>query len=113
MKEAYSVSRDNIAFETLTDLTAIAGIAGEWNALLAQSQCNLAFSSAQWFIASCRANPDVQPNVLVARRAKAIVAILPLVLIDDHAVATFPPDLSDYNDIVAGRDDLPAMTSLI
>src|SRR5215467_6078613 len=103
-----------VAYEVLTDVRAVEGIVREWNSLLDTSGCNLAFSSAQWFIASCRTDPDVQPKVIIARRAGAIIAILPLVLSDDDAVATFAPCESDYNDIVAAPDeDLSAITGLL
>ena len=99
------------SYEVLTQLDAIKLIAPEWNRLLAESSCNLAFSSAQWFIANCDVNPNVQPHVLIARRDGILAAVLPLVLNGD--VATFPDDESDYNDMVTARDDTAAMTDLL
>jgi CelD/BcsL family acetyltransferase involved in cellulose biosynthesis len=99
------------SYEVLTELDAVELIASEWNALLARSSCNLAFSSAQWFIANCRLNQNVAPRVLTARRDDALVGILPLVLAG--TVAKFSDDESDYNDMVAARDDTAAMTGLL
>src|SRR5712692_9071312 len=39
------------SYEVLTKLDAVKRIASEWNVLLARSNCNFGFSSAQWFIA--------------------------------------------------------------
>ena len=102
-----------ISYEVLTELSAITAIATEWDALLARSCCNPVFSSAQWFIARCRLSQSVRPHVMVARREDALVAILPLVLIEAGTVATFPDDEGDYHDIVTARDDVPAMTGLL
>ena len=104
---------NGIGYDVLTEVPAIEAISREWNALLATSGCNLAFSSAQWFIASCRTNPHTQPQVIVARRGGAIVAILPLVLTGEDAVATFAPCESDYNDIVAAPEDSAAIAGLL
>src|SRR6267143_2016795 len=102
-----------IEYEVLTELDAITSIATEWNALLARSGCNLAFSSAQWFLASCRLDRAVRPYVVVARSGDALVGILPLVLSNSGTVATFPEGESDYNDIVTERDYISAMTCLL
>lgn len=99
------------SYEVLTELSAVELIASEWNTLLAQSSCNLAFSSAQWFIANCRLNPNVEPHVLNARRDDALVGILPLVR--KGTVATFPDDESDYNDMINARDDTATMIGLL
>ena len=99
------------SYEVLTELSAVELIASEWNSLLAKSSCNLAFSSAQWFIANCRLNPNVEPHVIIARRDDALVGILPLVR--EGTVATFPDDESDYNDMVTVRDDTATMTGLL
>src|SRR5215831_10363340 len=112
MREGYQYT-NGLSYEILTDVPAIQAIAKEWNALLARSGCNLAFSSAQWFIASCRTNQDAQPQVIIARRGEAIAAILPLVINGQDAVARFAPSESDYNDIVAAPEDLAAVTGLL
>lgn len=102
-----------VDYEVLTEVVAITAIASEWNALLARSDCNLAFSSAQWFIASCRLDQDVRPYVIVARRGDVLVGIFPLVLRNAGIVAAFPDEQSDYNDIVTERNDLAATTGLL
>ena len=99
-----------ISYEVLTELPAITSMAGDWNALLARSDCNLAFGSAQWFIANCRVQ-NVQPYTIVARRSGALAGILPLVL--NETIATFPEDESDYNDLVVARGDTSAMVGLL
>ena len=103
----------NISYAVLTELPAIARLMPEWNALLARSGCNLAFSSAQWFIASCLHNEEARPFVLVAARGHALIGILPLVVVNEGTVATFGASLSDYNDLVAEPDDVPALTGLL
>lgn len=113
MREKDLPDDSDITYEVLTELSEVTAIAPEWNALLARSGCNLAFSSAQWFIASCRINEDVRPFVVVAHRGDAIAAILPLALIDAGTVVTFAADESDYNDLVAASDDVPAMAGLL
>lgn len=104
-------------YEVLTELGGITAIATEWNALLARSDCNQAFSSAQWFIASCRLDQDVRPWVTVAHRGETLVGILPLVLGNAGGnagtVAAFPDGQGDYNDIVTARNDVDAMTGLL
>jgi len=71
-----------LAIQVLTDLPEIARLSDEWDALLARSICNRAFSSAQWFVASCSANPSFQPYVIIARKGAVLAGILPLVLIE-------------------------------
>lgn len=102
-----------IDYEVLTELGAINAIATEWNALLARSGCNRAFSSAQWFIASHQLDQDVRPYVIVAYRGDTLVGILPLVLSNAGTVATFPDAESDYNDLLTARNDVDAMTGLL
>jgi CelD/BcsL family acetyltransferase involved in cellulose biosynthesis len=102
-----------LAFSVLTEVSEIARLAEEWNALLARSVCNRAFSSAQWFIASCSANPSFQPYVIIARKRVSLVGILPLVLIEEGALATFPSYLTDYSDAIVARDDFAVVASLL
>jgi CelD/BcsL family acetyltransferase involved in cellulose biosynthesis len=112
MREGYP-NRNGISYEVLTEIPLIEAIAEEWNGLLAGSSCNQAFSSAQWFIASCRIHQGAQPHVIVARRGEAIAAIFPLVIRDELAACTFAQCESDYNDIVAAPEDLPAITGVL
>lgn len=102
-----------LAFQVLTDVSEIARLAEEWNALLGRSVCNRAFSSAQWFIASCSANPSFQPYAIIARKGAALAGILPLVLIEEGALATFPSYLTDYSDAIVARDDLTVVAGLL
>jgi CelD/BcsL family acetyltransferase involved in cellulose biosynthesis len=111
MLSAETLITTETSYEVLTELNAVEFIASEWNVLLAKSSCNLAFSSAQWFIANCRLDRNVEPHVLIARRDDALVGILPLVR--KGTVATFPDDESDYNDMITARDDTATMIGLL
>ena len=102
-----------LAIQALTDLSEILRLSGEWDPLLARSVCNRAFSSAQWFVASCSANPSFQPHVIIARKGAALAGILPLVLIDEGTLATFPSYLTDYSDAIVARDDFAVVASLL
>ena len=102
-----------LAFQVLTDVSEIARLAGEWHALLARSGCNRAFSSPQWFLGSCAANPSFQPYVIIARKGAVVAGILPLVLIEAGALATFPSYLTDYSDAVVARDAFAVVAGLL
>jgi CelD/BcsL family acetyltransferase involved in cellulose biosynthesis len=107
---ADSPANINLTYDVLSDVPSVVGMAAEWNALLAQSRCNRAFSSAQWFLANCRVQ-DSAPHVFVARRNGAIAGILPLVL--NKGAAGFPDDESDYNDLIAASNDTAAIKGLL
>ncbi len=113
MQARASIKSESLALQVLTDLSEIAHLSGEWNMLLARSICNRAFSSAQWFIASCSANPSFQPHVIIARRGAALAGILPLVLIEEGTLATFPSYLTDYSDAIVARDDFTVVAGLL
>ena len=102
-----------LAFQALTDVSEIARLSDEWDALLARSVCNRAFSSAQWFIASCSANPSFRPYAIIARKGTELAGILPLVLIEEGTLATFPSYLTDYSDAIVARDDFAVVTGLL
>jgi CelD/BcsL family acetyltransferase involved in cellulose biosynthesis len=102
-----------LAFQVLTDVSEIARLSDEWDALLARSVCNRAFSSAQWFVASCSANSSFQPYAIIARKGAGLAGILPLVLIEEGRVATFPSYLTDYSDAIVARDDLAVVAGLL
>jgi CelD/BcsL family acetyltransferase involved in cellulose biosynthesis len=112
MQARASFESGPLAISVLTDLSEIAGLSGEWNTLLARSSCNRAFSSPQWFIASCAANPSIQPYVIIARQGAELAGILPLVLTEE-GVATFPSYLTDYSDAIVARDDFAVVASLL
>ena len=101
-----------LAISVLTEVSEIARLSGEWNALLTRSACNRAFSSAEWFIASCAVNPAFQPYAIIARKGAELAGILPLVLIEGM-LATFPSYLTDYSDAIVARDDFAVVASLL
>jgi CelD/BcsL family acetyltransferase involved in cellulose biosynthesis len=103
----------SLAFQVLTDLSEIARLSDEWEALLARSICNRPFSSSPWFVASCSANPSFQPYVIIARKRAELAGILPLVLIEEGALATFPSYLTDYSDAIVARDDFAVVAGLL
>lgn len=113
MQAKSHLDSDSLTFEVLTELADIAALASEWDSLLERSNCNRAFSSSKWFIATCRHNSSLQPNVVIARRGTALAGILPLVVTEKAQVATFPNYLSDYSDAVAAQDDSAVVKGLL
>jgi len=107
------VSHSPITYRTFTDLSAIAEIARAWDALLSASYCNRAFSSPEWFIATCRFHPLMGPRVITAWRGAALAGILPLVQIEDGQVAAFPNHFCDYSDMIVAPGDAAVMTGLL
>ena len=103
----------SLHFHVLTELPEIAALTSEWESLLARSTCNHGFSSAHWFIASCRYNPSLQPYVIVARRGETLAGILPLVLDQNSKEAIFSNYLTDYNDAIAAANDLQTTAALL
>ena len=103
----------SLRFQVLTELPEIVALTPEWDSLLERSECNRAFSSACWFIASCRHIPSLNPYVVVARRGTALTGILPLVLTERGEVATFPNYLTDYSDAIAAAGDASAIAGLL
>ncbi len=91
-------------FRVLTTMSDIESITDAWNALLADSICNRAFSSAAWYLAACRHNPSISPHVIVASSGNELLAVLPLALMDGGATVSFPIRFSDYNDIVVSPE---------
>jgi CelD/BcsL family acetyltransferase involved in cellulose biosynthesis len=113
MQARASFKSQSLAISVLTEVSEIAGLSGEWNALLARSVCNRAFSSAEWFVASCSANPSFQPYAIIARKGAQLAGVLPLVLIEDGTLATFPSYLTDYSDALVARDDFAVVADLL
>lgn len=111
MRESNLRQTGDVTYDVLTELAAVTAIAQEWNTLLDRSDCNRAFSSAQWFIATCRVHPQMTPHVILARRQGEVVGILPLVSVDSRA--EFPSYLSDYNDLIVAREDSSVAVALI
>lgn len=100
-------------YQVLCTLPAVAAISAEWDSLLDQTPCNRAFSCSKWFLASCRLERSLRPYVIIARRGAALAGVFPLVLNNDREVATFASELSDYNDIIARRDDDSVLSGLL
>jgi len=101
------------AFELVTELSRLEALSVEWGALLERSICNRAFGSPRWLLAWCRLEPAWTPHVLVARRGGALAGVLPLVRSGEGGAASFPGELSDYNDAVAARGDLAVSAGLM
>jgi CelD/BcsL family acetyltransferase involved in cellulose biosynthesis len=102
-----------LTYEVLDNLADVEAVAAEWDALLDRSLCNRAFSSAAWYLAACRHNPEVIPNVVLARRGPQLLGVLPLALAEGRKTAVFPIRFSDYNDIVAAPNDLDVAANLL
>ena len=113
MQDETSFNPDSLTFRILTELPDIIALAPEWDCLLELSNCNRAFSSSEWFIATCRHNSTLQPYVIIARRNNSLAGVLPLVLTDEAQVAAFPNYLTDYSDAIASLDDSAAVTGLL
>ena len=113
MQARASFESGPLAISVLTDVSEIARLAGEWNTLLTRSVCNRAFGSAEWFLASCAANPSFQPYAIIARKGAELAGILPLVLIEEGALATFPSYLTDYSDAIVAHDDFAVVAGLL
>jgi len=102
-----------LTYQVLDTLPGIEAISAEWDLLLDQSPCNRAFSCSRWFLVSCSLNQSISPHVIVARRGAVIVAVLPLVLVNDGKIATFASELCDYNDIVSNENDRSVLVGLL
>ncbi|HEX8068815.1 MAG TPA: GNAT family N-acetyltransferase [Pyrinomonadaceae bacterium] len=113
MQSVAPADTDELSYEVLTALPAVAALAPEWDALLARSGCNLAFSSARWFVAACRLQTATQPCVVTARRNATLAGLLPLVLSHEGTTVAFPAGESDYNDMLTAPDDGPVMAGLL
>lgn len=96
----------------LRDLSQVQALAPQWERLLAQSHCNRAFSSSNWFLAWCRHHPQLAPFILIANRGPELAAVLPLVLRESSAI-DFPSPMCDYNDMVASVGDFAAQYGLL
>jgi CelD/BcsL family acetyltransferase involved in cellulose biosynthesis len=111
MGPAYSQSA--IHYEVLTEVSQIAALSAEWDALLDRSKCNRAFSCSKWYLATPDLLPQLQPLVLVARRNHGLAGILPLWLNVNRREAGFPDDYSDHLDIIAEDGDIEVATGLM
>jgi CelD/BcsL family acetyltransferase involved in cellulose biosynthesis len=102
-----------LEFEQLNELPQIRAIAPEWDGLLAKTQCNRAFSCSKWYIAYCEAYPSVTPHVVVARRCSTLSAVLPLLIIPEEKSLEFVRGFTDYNDVIAAKEDADAVAGLL
>ena len=93
-----------LEYRTYFSLSEIEGIACQWERLLASSSCNRAFSSLEWYVASCRANASLKPYLVTAGCGQELCGILPLAL-DSNGTARFPHLENDYNDLLLWDDD--------
>jgi hypothetical protein len=80
--------------------------------LLGRSQCNRAFSSPAWYLASCRAQPQLVPCLAIALRDRELAGVLPLAL-NLNGDAGFPNEPGGYNDLIAESADYEAMAGLL
>ncbi len=112
MSSRSPLSSDGFRHEVLTTQAAVRALAPAWEAILQQSPCNRAFSSCSWFLAACRAFPDLSPYVLVARRGTTVAGILPLVRTPDGAAALFTQG-TDYADLIAPASDTAVLACLL
>jgi CelD/BcsL family acetyltransferase involved in cellulose biosynthesis len=103
-------SDSGLEYRVLSDLSEVSEITHEWDRLLAASECNRAFGSAEWYIGSCRVHSAWTPYLVTANRGTETVGILPLVLNPEDGVARFPHYMNDYNDVVA-RADSPSLAA--
>lgn len=96
-----------------SDLSEIAGLAPEWDALLAKSSCNKAFGSLEWYLASCRVQSSLSPYLVTAALGQEMMCILPLALNSQNGTAVFPHFANDYNDILVRGDNLAHTADLL
>jgi CelD/BcsL family acetyltransferase involved in cellulose biosynthesis len=88
-----------------SDLSEIAGLSGQWDALLAKSDCNKAFGSLEWYVASCCIQSSLSPYLVTAGLGSELTCILPLALNPQNGTMIFPHFACDYNDmLIRGRD---------
>jgi CelD/BcsL family acetyltransferase involved in cellulose biosynthesis len=106
--------RPAVTSTLLTGVSQVEGLRAEWDALLARSRCNRAFSSSAWFLTACRILPAQSPHVLIARRGTELSGILPLVHVHGEGdELRFPTFLNDYNDVIVAEGDLDVAVGLL
>jgi CelD/BcsL family acetyltransferase involved in cellulose biosynthesis len=104
---------EKLEYRIYSNLSEIAGISREWDSLLAASRCNRAFSSWEWYLASCRIQTSLVPYLVIGTLGPEISCILPLVIDPRNGVASFPHLENDYNDILLRGDDPTPAASLL
>jgi CelD/BcsL family acetyltransferase involved in cellulose biosynthesis len=111
--EIAAVAAAAVRCEALTDLAAIERLAPRWEALLARSRCNRAFSSPWWYLASCRARAGSLPYLVAAYRGRELAGLLPLGVVEASRTAEFATLLCDYNDVVTDAADAAVAPALL
>jgi|ERR1044071_1931136 CelD/BcsL family acetyltransferase involved in cellulose biosynthesis len=99
-KLSASIDSGKLQYKSYSDLSEIAGLAPQWDALLAESSCNKAFGSLEWYLASCHVQSSLSPYLVTAALGPEITCILPLALNPQNGTAVFPHFANDYNDIL-------------
>jgi CelD/BcsL family acetyltransferase involved in cellulose biosynthesis len=92
-------------------VSELLAIRGPWDDLLERSQCNRAFSSCTWQMASMESH-ETRPHTVVAISDGRLRALLPLRINTEGALVAGSP-LADYNDIVAASGDSEACGALL
>lgn len=113
LPEVNPLSSAELSFQILTELKQVMEIAVEWDALLAFSNCNRAFSSATWYLAAFVLQEDASPYVLIARRRGVLAGVLPLVISHHTRQAEFAMFANDYCDIIAKPEDHLVVSHLL
>lgn len=98
-------------YSTLKDTTEIEHLAEEWHQLLAETHCDRAFSSATWYLTSCRSDPPDALRVMTARRRGVLTGVLPMVVRGEQL--TFNDNLANYQDLIAKKDDEETLAGLL
>jgi CelD/BcsL family acetyltransferase involved in cellulose biosynthesis len=99
-----------LQYKIYSDLSEVAGLSRQWDELLAESSCNRAFGSMEWYLASCRVQSSLSPCLLTAAFGSEIACLLPLALDPQNGTMVFPHFANDYNDILI-RGSNPAQAA--
>ena len=89
-----------LQFKIYSDLSDVAGLSRQWDKLLAESSCNRAFGSMEWYLASCRVQSSLTPYLVTATLGSEIACMLPLARNFQNGTMVFPHFANDYNDIL-------------
>jgi CelD/BcsL family acetyltransferase involved in cellulose biosynthesis len=102
-----------LQYKVYSDLSEVAAISRQWDALLAKSRCNKAFGSMEWYLASCRVQSSVSPYLVTAALGSEITCLLPLALNIQNGTIIFPHFANDYNDVLISGGDLAQAVDLL
>ena len=94
-------------------LSQVAAIASSWDALLARSRCNKAYSCSKWYLATAELLPKLQPLVFIAQRDHVLSGVLPLWLEASRRLARFGDNYIEHLDIIASDEDSEVITGLL